>query len=159
MWRFSMLHLRPVAVAPPGARRTSCAAATLVPNQVDDHIAEIVAPRFDYDDSVESSATAIPPHEDDLQSLTAELQDLMSELQQVPTAQWQPTPDGNFVLSVSGPAPAAAAGQPALVDGLRRHVRMVRQRPRPLGGAGDDRPPGLRERTRSAAPDRRKELT
>jgi hypothetical protein len=36
-----------------------------------------------------------------LTSLTAELQDLMSELQTVPAAQWQSTPEGNFLLPVS----------------------------------------------------------
>lgn len=107
LWRFGTAQPRPLQLVKPSTPRQVTCSAIVVPKH--DHLVDSVPPMFDYEGGAENPAAPLrkanQTGEADqlsaLTSLTAELQDLMSELQTVPAAQWQSTPEGNFLLPVS----------------------------------------------------------
>jgi hypothetical protein len=97
LWRFGTAQPRPLLS--PRPRQVACPA--IAPPKGDNHLATQVPPVFDYGDNCDNPARAGAGVAGELSKLTEELQGLMSELESTPVAQWQPTADGNYVLSVS----------------------------------------------------------
>jgi hypothetical protein len=136
MWRFGTAQ-SPRPLLSPRPRHVSCPA--IAPAKGDNHLATQVPPVFDYVDNCEAGVRPGAGAAGELSKLTEELQGLMSELEANPVAQWQPTADGNYVLSVSAPPPPppCAPSRPIAVPRRAAHRMVCLARPagRPRRGA------------------------